>query len=186
MKYRNSEMEEFGGTKGASFHMQQQLWEEQHVRKVFTHSFLPLIVICSLSEFMAVVYGTAGVFDSLLRCATSFMSIFLASQVARFVLQTFLPRYIVAEKTIASLQPRWFLLCLYPLAFLSVVSMLGNLVKVHIALLGFLPFYAVFMIWKGSDYAGIKEEFIGQYTIVATVAILGSAYLLDYIIMIII
>lgn len=154
--------------------------DEQTAQTTFLRCFLPFIAVCSLSELMGVVYGTADVVDALIRAALSFMTLFLASQVGRFALQFYCPRFIADTADAASLRGRWFLLTIYPLAYLAVVDMLGNLVKVHIALLGFLPFYAVFIIWKGWRFAGIEERNVGPFMILATAAILGSAYLIDF------
>jgi len=57
---------------------------------------------------------------------------------------------------------------------------LSNVVKVRIALIEFLPLYVVFIIWKGWKYVGVEERNLGLFMIMATVSILGSAYLISF------
>lgn len=166
--------------RGATFTSQRGKWDEQVAQSTFLRCFLPFVAVCSLSELMRVVYGTADLVDAFIRAAISFMTLFLASQVGRFALQFYCPRLIDSNTDPADLRGRWFMLTIYPLAFLAIVEMLANMVKVHIALLGFLPFYVVFIIWKGWRFAGIEERNVGPFMILATASILGSAYLIDF------
>ncbi len=52
--------------------------------------------------------------------------------------------------------------------------------KVHIALLAFLPIYVVFIIWKGGAYLKVPPQNVLMYVIIATTAIAGSAYFISF------
>ena len=68
----------------------------------------------------------------------------------------------------------------YSLTFMALVFMLANVVKVKITLIEFLPFYVVFIIWKGWRYVGVKERNVGLFMIMETAAIVGSVYLWSF------
>ena len=72
------------------------------------------------------------------------------------------------------------MMIMYCLTFLGLITLLSNVVKVRIALIEFLPLYVVFIIWKGWKYVGVEERNLGLFMIMATVSILGSAYLISF------
>ena len=69
---------------------------------------------------------------------------------------------------------------MYCVTFLGIITLVSNVVKVRIALIEFLPLYVVFILWKGWRYAGVEERNIGLFMIMATASILGSAYLVSF------
>ena len=179
--YRQSELEKHGGVQRAGFAAEQGVWELHASKNMFFRCFLPLITVCALTEFIRVIYGNYDFIEATLHAAVEFMTLFLSSQVARYVMLTFLPRWIKEKQQEANLHGRWFAIAIYPLAYLGLIMLIENIVKGHIALLSFLPFYSIFMIWKGWKIAGIDEKYIGQFVILSTVAILGSVYVFKYI-----
>ena len=68
----------------------------------------------------------------------------------------------------------------YSLTFMALVFLLANVVKVKITLIEFLPFYVIFIIWKGWRYVGVKERNVGLFMIMETAAIVGSVYLWSF------
>lgn len=153
---------------------------DMHAVRTFFKGFLPFVAICSLSALMKVCYGTADWADALLQAAITFMTLFLASQVARFLLIMILPRMTDAPFDEAEHSDRWFILIMFPLAYLAIIVLMENLVKVHIAMLGFLPFYVVFIVWKGWRFACIPERNTGLFASAASVTVLGSYYILKF------
>ena len=69
---------------------------------------------------------------------------------------------------------------MYSLTFLGMITLVANIVKVRIALIEFLPFYVIFIIWKGWKYVGVDERHEGIFMIIATAFILGSPYLISF------
>jgi len=178
LSYRERQLGQHGGTKGASFVDSQNAWEEAWANRNFRRCFLPIISIFALSWLVRALYGTDDLLSCIQKAIVTFVTLFLASQFARYIFMAYLPRMLAAE-IVAEPKGRWFAMIMQCLTFLGVITMVSNIVKAHLALIEFLPFYVIFIIWKGWKFAGIDEKNIGLYMIITTLSILGPAYLLS-------
>jgi hypothetical protein len=61
------------------------------------------------------------------------------------------------------------------------IFLLGNVIKVKLALIQFLPLYVIFIIWKGAHFVGISNEDIGPFMLMACGSMLGTVYGLSFI-----
>lgn len=122
--------------------------------------------------------GGPGFLGALQMAIITFVSLFLSTQFARYVFQTYMPR-LLSEATVEK-RGRWMSMIMYCVTFLGIITLVSNVVKVRIALIEFLPLYVVFILWKGWRYAGVEERNIGLFMIMATASILGSAYLVSF------
>lgn len=154
--------------------------ENEEAVLVYNRCFLPFAVVCAFSSFIRMLYsGGPDFLQALQAMLITFISLFLASQISRYGFMMYLPRLIKPGTTL-----RWgraVNMIIYCLTFLGLITFIANLIKVRIAILNFLPFYGVFIIWKGWKYLGIEEKNEGVFMILATALILGSAYLISFI-----
>ena len=183
LAYRNSRLEHYGGTEGASFHNETRQWEERESARQFRFGFLPCIAVCACSSFVKMLYnGGPGFLGALQMAIITFVSLFLATQSARYAFSVYMPR--LCGKTGLDdggySKGRSMLMIMYCLTFLGLITLVANIVKVRIALIEFLPLYVVFIIWKGWKFVGVEERNLGLFMIMATVSILGSAYLVSF------
>ncbi len=65
-------------------------------------------------------------------------------------------------------------------AFIALVALVDNVIKVQIGLQAFLPFYVVFILWKGCDFLEIDRRQEGLFMIVASASVLGAYYMLSF------
>lgn len=159
--------------------------EEELASFNYLHCFLPTIAVCSLSWFIRLIYGYSG---GLLGCVQGsvvmFVSLFLGAQVSMWLMGFAMPRLMEEDPRLPS-DAKWNrgrmmdMIC-YSITFIGLVLMLTNVIKVRIALLEFLPFYVVFIIWKGWHYVGIREQNIGLFMISACLSVLGSVYIISF------
>lgn len=153
-------------------------WENARVRGLYTRCFLPLTGVCAMSAFVRMLYSDGPGFLKALQLALiSFVTLFLSSQVSRYIFGWVMPRLNGWRSDAATW--RSMLLTMYTLSFLALVTLVENVVKVRISLLDFLPFYSAFIVWKGAKFMLIEEKNVLAYVAVATVTLLGSEYVLS-------
>lgn len=154
-------------------------WEEAASMQEYYRSFLPLTGLFAVSAFARMLYEDDPDFlGALQNTLIIFVSLFLSSQIARYLLNMYLPRFI-DPKTPAR-NGRIMQITMYCLTFIGLIICLTNIIKVRIALMEFLPFYVIFIIWKGCKYVGVAEIHEGAFMITATTLILGSVYLISF------
>ncbi len=159
--------------------------QEQAAQRLYYRCFLPVSAICALSCFVRLLYGDAGGWLGCLQLSiVTFVSLFLSAQVARWAMAMTMPR-LVSDDPREPSDAEWpksrglEMIC-YSLTFMALVFLLANVVKVKITLIEFLPFYVIFIIWKGWRYVGVKERNVGLFMIMETAAIVGSVYLWSF------
>lgn len=149
------------------------------IRMLFTTCFLPLITIVSLTSFLRMFYnGGPDFLQALQQGIIEFFSLFLSYYLAIYIFSLLLPRVIDQESPVD--QRRGILLVMYSLSVIAIIYLLGNIIKVRLALIQFLPFYVIYIIWKGADYIGVPERNVGAFMLVASGAILGAVYGLSF------
>ncbi len=159
--------------------------EEELASFNYLHCFLPIIAVCSLSWFVRLLYGySGGVLGCVQGAVVMFVSLFLGAQVSIWLMGFVMPRLMEEDPRQPSSaswnRGRMLDMICYSITFIGLVLMLTNLIKVRIALLEFLPFYVVFIIWKGWRYIGIREQNLGLFMITACLSIIGSVYLISF------
>lgn len=151
-----------------------------NVRQFYLHSFLPLIAVCSATVYLRLLYGA----DWLLCTASAiggFVSLFLTYHLAIYIISWFMPRLVEAEARDSQDQRRLAVVVMMSVSFIALVSMATNIIKVKIGLLSFLPFYVVFILWKGCGFLTVDRRQEGLFMIVASASVLGAYYLLSLI-----
>ncbi len=152
-----------------------------NVRSCYLSGFLPLIIIVSMAAFVGMLYtGGPDFLSALARCIIDFISLFLAYHLSIYIISSLMPKFIDPEyEDYGRDQRRLALTSMMSVAFVSLVFLVGNLIKVRLAFLDFVPLYAVLIIWKGCRFMGVSPRQEGLYMIVSSAAILGSVYLLS-------
>ena len=149
------------------------------IRKVYLGSFLPLIAVCAATYFLRMLYtGGPDFLQALQQTIIQFFSLFLSYHIAIYVFSLALPRLMSIDE-----QPdprRSALLKMHCISVIALVFLLGNLIKVNVALIQFLPIYVIFIIWKGATYMGVPDRNLGLYMIMASATILGAVYGLSF------
>jgi hypothetical protein len=69
---------------------------------------------------------------------------------------------------------------LYCISVIALIFLLGNIIKVRLALIQFLPFYVIFIIWKGGAFIGVPERSVGPFMLMASASVLGAVYGLSF------
>lgn len=164
--------------RSASYVEEQNVWEEHRATRCFYSCFLPAICLFALSWLVRALYGTDDLLSCIQKAIVTFVTLFLSSQFARYIFMVYMPR-IMAPSVLIEPKGRWFVLIMQCLTFLGTITLVSNIVKTHLALIEFLPFYVIFIIWKGAKFAGVDEKNVGLYMIIATLSVLGPTYLLS-------
>lgn len=151
---------------------------EIDIRSLYTRCFLPLITFCSLTSLIGIIYDSGPDFLRALQMAIiEFFSLFLSYHLAVYIFSWVMPLIVTKEQ---SDQRRDAIMVLYCISIIAIIFMLSNVIKVNIALLHFLPFYVLFIIWKGANFTGVPQQNIGPFMLMATASVLGSVYGLNY------
>ena len=151
------------------------------VRRLYVRAFLPLIAICSASAFVRLLFGEP--YDALWCLATaiiSFVVMFLTYHISIYAISSFMPRLIDDRLSCSHDQRQLALVVMMSVAFIALVVMVRNVVKVNLAIIDFLPFYVGLRLWKASRFLCIDRRQEGLYMIVAAASVLGSFYLLGF------
>lgn len=175
---RERDLHAGANVKSASYVEELNAWEEHRAARCFYSCFLPITCVFALSWLVRALYGADDLLSCIQKAIVTFVTLFLTSQFARYIFMVYMPR-ILSASVLTEPKGRWFVLIMQCLTFLGMITFLANIVKTHLALIEFLPFYVIFIIWKGAKFAGIEEKNVGLYMIIATLSILGPTYLLS-------
>lgn len=149
------------------------------IRRLYTRCFLPLIAICSLTSFVRMLFDGGPDFLGALQTAIiEFFSLFLSYHLAVYVFSWLMPRFF--DNGEQPDQRRDAVMVLYSISVISLIFLLGNVIKVRLALIQFLPFYVIFIIWKGADFTGVPQRSIGPFMLMASASVLGAVYGLSF------
>lgn len=149
------------------------------IRYQYTRCFLPLILLCALSAFIRVAYeGGIDFLGALQMVIIQFFSLFLSYHIAVYAFSILMPRILGTERTPD--QRRDALMVMYCISVIALIFLLGNVIKVRLALISFLPFYVMFIIWKGAEFVGVPERNIGAFMLLAAASVLGAVYGLSF------
>ena len=104
-------------------------WDGHTFSGVYRRCFLPIALVCALSAFFRLIYGVPGGWlEALQHAIITFVSLFLSSQFANYVLLTYMPRFLHTDHP-AEYAPRWGMLVIVSLTLLGLIGVLENLVK---------------------------------------------------------
>lgn len=149
------------------------------VRRLYTGCFIPLIAFCSLTSFVRILFeGGPDFLGALQTAIIEFFSLFLSYHLAVYVFSWVMPRLVAPGEQPD--QRRDAIMVLYCISVVSLIFLLGNVIKVRLALIQFLPFYVVFIVWKGAGFIGVPERSLGVFMIMASASILGAVYGLSF------
>lgn len=151
------------------------------IRRLYTHCFLPLIAFCSLTAFVHLLYDTVPTFTGgLVAAIVQFFSLFLSYHVAVHIFSWCHPKLVLRDSTPD--MRRNAIMVMYCISIVALIFLLQNVIKLgNMALIKFLPFYVMFIIWKGADFVEIPQRNIGSFMFMATAAILGTIYGLRFV-----
>lgn len=146
------------------------------IRRLYTGCFLPLIALCSLTSFVHLFYEVQPTFTGgLVMSIVEFFSLFLSYHVAIHIFSWIMPKLVKRDATPD--MRRDAIMVMYCISIIALIFMLENVVKLgDLALMKFLPFYVMFIIWKGAEFVSIPQRNIGGFMFMATAAILGTVY----------
>lgn len=152
---------------------------EIDIRCLYTRCFLPLITFCALTSFIGIIYDNGPDFLRALQTTIiEFFSLFLSYHLAIYIFSWVMP--LIADDQGKSDQRRDAIMVLYCISIIALIFLLNNIIRVNIALLHFLPFYILFIIWKGANFTGVPQRNIGPFMLMAAASVLGSVYGLNY------
>jgi len=149
------------------------------IRRLYTGSFLPLVAFCALTSFVRMLFdGGPDFLGALQTSIIEFFSLFLSYHLAVYVFSWMMPR-LVSDNAMPD-QRRDAIMVMYCISVISLIFLLGNVIKVRLALIQFLPFYVIFIIWKGADFVGVSQRSIGLFMLMASASVLGAVYGLSF------
>lgn len=147
------------------------------VRRLYVGCFLPFILLCSLTSFVRMFYGL-DFLGALQQSIIEFFALFLSYHVAVYLFSLTMKRILGPDREPD--QRRYATMIIYCISAVSLIFLLGNVIKVTLALIQLLPFYVIFIIWKAAPYVGVPQRSIGLYMLMASASILGSVYGLSF------
>lgn len=150
------------------------------IRHLYSRCLMPVIVFCPLTYFVRMLYDNGpGFVEALQHVIIQFFCLFLAYHIGNYLFSLFASKIYGQYDTPD--QRRFSIMILYCIAVVAIIMMLDNIIKVNLALIKFLPIYVIFIIWKGAEFAGVPSRNIAAYMFVASGAILGAVYGLQFI-----
>ena len=142
--------------------------------------FIPLIALVAPPSSGKMFYEASPPFlEPLQPSFFEFFPLFPSYPLAVSAFSWAVPRLVPQEEKADN--RRCAIMILYCISVIALIFMLGNLIKVSLALIQFLPLYVLFILWKGAGYVGVTEKNIGLFMIMASMAVLGSVYGLSFI-----
>lgn len=146
------------------------------LRRLYLSRFLPMVLVCALTSFIRMFYGM-DFLGALQNVIIQFFALFLSYHLAVYIFSWFMPRILDGKDPD---QRRDSMMIMYCISVIALIFLLGNVIKVKLALIQLLPFYVVFIIWKGAYYVGVPERSLGAFMLMASASILGAVYGLSF------
>lgn len=139
--------------------------------------YYPMLAILALTSFITFFYGEdLQLIDYLQKVICKVGVYFFGYMISSFILCSLLPT-ISNDKNGAN---KIHLFVIYCYAILMLFTIIENFIPVTITILDFLPFYLIFVIWKGVKY--FNDEILSpKFLMMFSASILGVFYFLQFI-----
>lgn len=160
-----------------------QAWKDAAVdnysrRSLLLTGFVPFLSIVALSSMIPVYYhGRMGLVEGIMRGAIDFSGYFVSVYICNYLLDWGLERWVEDRRTD---QNRVSTFVLYTIGFMAFISLLVNAFPVELALFAFLPIYAVYILWTGTDYLDVPGDRYPQFLMCVVLLVFLPPYALFY------
>lgn len=142
-----------------------------------SHGLYPLIGLASVTYFVQGIYSAHFELVPYLQGALAiFLSLFISFFIGKYVLESTTAQFIDTGKLNTF---KTNTLSTYIVGILAVIQVVSNLMPVQVILVYLLPIVAIITIWKSCQYLDIMQEKSLVFTIICSIAIIGSKMLLD-------
>ena len=114
-------------------------------------SFYRLLAVCSLSEFVQVLYGKTDILTAVGLTLAMFGSYFISYFAARAVIDHYMERF--GEASPARISG----FVIYWLGLLVIIELIENLLPTDLTLVKFLPLFVGLILYRGSVYMSVRQ-----------------------------
>ena len=157
-------------------------WEDiatagSHPRVTAARGFYPLTAITSLTVFAAkIIHPIMGLQELLTDAIVTFVMYFIGYFIASFVLSVGIGTIVPGRVD----ERRCQTFALYTMGLLEVISIVGNIVPITMAITWFLPVYVAIVMWKGAWFVNVDKHDAGRLMLLAIPGVLLPPYLLKF------
>ncbi|MBR5102603.1 MAG: hypothetical protein IK092_05715 [Muribaculaceae bacterium] len=158
-------------------------WEEINQsgissQKLLSSAFYPLLALLAISSFVPMIYdSTLPLSTCLMNGVIAFFSYFVTHYLCNYLLAGFFPD--LNETKAAAYRLDIFVI--YNLIFLVILNIFANLLPTQFTPLYFMMLYTSFMIFKGAQFLGVKQENITKFVIIASILIILPPIIFKYV-----
>lgn len=137
---------------------------------LFKKSYLPLIAVAAISEFVRLFYPNNGGFLTVFEMSIAlFCTYFVSYYIARLILENYLKPFVTTE--INGLRVATFVL--YGLGLLAIIELIENVIRTELMLVKFLPLFIALVLFKGSKYMTVKSDKEFSFLCLAVVSVIA-------------
>lgn len=150
-----------------------------NARAVYARAFVPLLVVCAATAMVRAFYAVGPDFWGALQLAIiEFVALFAGFHISNFGLSMSIRSMLPQGAGVES--ERLTLVCMQVVSMLALLMLLGNVVRVSVMLLQFVPVYLVYIIWRSCPFVGVDRKNEGLYTLVTSALTIGVVYVLQF------
>lgn len=151
-------------------------YDSPDLKKLLVKAFVPWLIIVSLSVIISSFYAhsfewVAMIFSIL----ATFLKYFITYYIAGFAFSVFMPTFTEgagSEKLCNSL-------IIYSLGLLALINLIDNCLPVSLPLLGFFPFYVIFIMFRGMRYCKVAKGRGWPFTFLCAASVVAPPWLLN-------
>lgn len=152
--------------------------EGRDPERLVSEGLYPIIGLASVSVFIQKIYHSDFDIVTLLeRAMIIFISYYVTLFIARIIFQSCMRKYVDGEPN----NNKFTTMTVYSIALMAFITIIDNLLPVHMDMLYLLPIAIALIMWKASAYLAVKKDRDYVYAIWAIVAIIVPPMLLQYI-----
>ncbi|MBQ7690464.1 MAG: hypothetical protein IJT30_04625 [Muribaculaceae bacterium] len=137
--------------------------------RLFVSTFLPLLIVLALTAFVPLAFDkTATVAGKLMDAIITFASFLVTFYLTSYLLSSLYPEIANSQSAIDRLND----FIIYNLIYLIVLQIIKNLTPVDAAPIFFLMFYMPYIVYKGVDFLGVRNNKQLRFTLLASLMML--------------
>ncbi len=145
--------------------------------KLLSNGYYPLIVIASLTTFVAFFLNSDVEFAATLQEA---IAVFVEYFVAYFLAINILPLLLSSCVDGAVNERKTATFIIYSLSLLALITIIQNAIAIEIAVTMFLPLIMPVVMWKGARYLAVNNEKMGNFIVFSILIVFLPPLLMEY------
>lgn len=147
-------------------------------KSLLVSGLVPFLSIVALTSLLSVFYRSSEtlthcVLEGVVDFTAYFVSVFITWSLLLFAFRRWNVKWRCDEGIVMTF-------VVYTIGSMAVITFLQNVMPVELALLSFLPFYVIYIMFGAMDYLGIRSEDKDKFIVITILCLFIPPYIMTY------